>query len=85
MAKITKRTWTSQGPTGKRVRHTAYGYTFRMNGKRHKRFSSEWQTDTAALAEMLVHQEKIRAGQITPTLDKTLAAAVEEYLTLPHV
>jgi len=81
MSKITKRTWTSQGPTGKRVRHTAYGYTFRMNGRRHKRFSSEWQTETAALGAMLAHQEKIKTGHITPMPDKTLAAVVEEYLT----
>jgi len=33
MAKIIKRAWTSAGPTGKRVKHVAYGYTLMVNGR----------------------------------------------------
>jgi hypothetical protein len=43
MAMIIKRTWTSQGPTGRRVRHVAYGYTFmRPDGTRERKASSDW-------------------------------------------
>jgi hypothetical protein len=33
MAKVTKRVWTSRGPTGRRVNHVAYGYTVVVGGR----------------------------------------------------
>jgi hypothetical protein len=39
MAKIVRRTWTSQGPAGKKVRHVAYGYTLMVDGKRERKHS----------------------------------------------
>ena len=42
MPKIFRREWTSKGPLEKRVRHTAFGYTLRVNGKRERKFSSAW-------------------------------------------
>ncbi len=48
MAKVTQPIWTSRGPTGKRVRHTAWGYTLRANGKEERKFSSAGLTEADA-------------------------------------
>ncbi len=79
MAKIIRRIWTSQGPTGKRVRHVAYGYTLMVNGKQERKVSSAWQTEEAALAELAERQKDIAAGR-TDRPDRTLAELAEEYL-----
>ena len=52
MAKIIRRIWTSQGPTGRKVKHVAWGYTLQVNGTREKRFSSEWGSESDALAAL---------------------------------
>lgn len=49
MAKIIRRTWTSPGSTGRKVRHVAYGYTLMVAGHRDRKFSSQWQTEDDAL------------------------------------
>ena len=41
MATIIRRTWKSDGPLGKKVRHVAFGYTLMMNGKRARKYSWE--------------------------------------------
>jgi len=47
MASIIKRTWTSRGPTGHKVRKVAWGYTVQINGKQERKFSGEWTRDDA--------------------------------------
>ena len=42
MARTIKRTWTSRGPTGHRVKHVAYGFTVQVDGKQERRSSSAW-------------------------------------------
>ena len=64
MAKIIRRTWTSDGPLGKRVRHTAFGYTLTVNGKRERKFSSAWVSEADALKALAERQEEIQAGRI---------------------
>jgi len=39
MAKIIRREWTNDGPTGRLVRHVASGYTLTVNGRRERRAS----------------------------------------------
>jgi integrase len=80
MAKIVTRTWTSRGPTGRRVRHVAYGYDVRINGQRERRFSAEWLTENDALAALVERQREIEAGRIDRLADRTLAELAEEYL-----
>jgi len=80
MAQIIRRIWTSQGPTGRKVKHVAWGYTLQVNGTREKRFSSEWGSESDALAALAERQKAIAAGQLTRTADKTLGAVVAEYL-----
>ena len=59
MAKIITRTWTSRGPTGRRVRHVAYGYTLQVQGKQERKFSLVWSKEDAqqALAARLLARE----------------------------
>src|SRR5215471_10604603 len=80
MAKIIRRTWTTKGPTGKKVRHTAFGYHLMVEGKREKKFSSEWATEADALAALAARQKEIAAGIMTRPADRTLAEVAEEYL-----
>jgi integrase len=80
MAKIIRRTWTSRGPTGKQVRHVAYGYTLIVNGKRERKFSSEWLTETEALNELARRQQEIGAGIEERPAERTLGEAAKEYL-----
>ena len=39
MAKIIRREWTSDGPTGRLVRHVTSGYALTVNGRRERRAS----------------------------------------------
>jgi integrase len=80
MAKIVTRIWTSRGPTGKRVRHVAYGFDHRVNGQRERRFSAEWLAENDALAALVERQREIAAGRIDRPADRTLAELADEYL-----
>ncbi len=79
MAKIIRRIWTAEGPTGKRVRHVAFGYTLMVNRKQERKVSSAWLTESDALAELAQRQAAIAAGKPAPA-QKTLVAVVAEYL-----
>ncbi len=88
MAKIIKRTWTSTGPAGRRVRHAAYGYTLQLPGvsnpktgrlKQERKVSSAWLTEADALEELAKRQKAIAAGAIDRP-DRTLGELAEEYL-----
>ncbi len=52
MAKILERIWTSRGPTGRKVKHVAWGYTLMVAGKRERAFSSAWLTEAPAMAAL---------------------------------
>lgn len=80
MAKVIRRVWTGEGPTGKRVRHVAYGYTLMVNGKQERKVSSEWLTEANALEVLTARQKEIAAG-IIDRPDRTLGELAEEYLT----
>ena len=80
MAKIMRREWTGKGPLGKRVRHVAFGYTLMVNGKRERKFSSEWTSEELALKALSERQQQVRAGQTDRPADATLGQAVERYL-----
>lgn len=81
MARVIRRTWTSIGPTGKRIRRVGWGYTLqRPDGKRERRFSSEWLTEDDAIAELAKRQKEIAAGKLDRPADRTLDELAEEYL-----
>ena len=70
MAKVIRRVWTGRGPTGRRVKHVAWGYQIAFigsDGKRHRerRFSREWLSEQDALAALVARQREIEAGQVT--------------------
>ena len=77
--KVITREWTSRGPTGRRVRHVAYGYDVTINAKRERKFSAEWQTEQAALEALLVRQKEAASG-LGPKVDRTLGELATEYL-----
>src|SRR5262245_23316899 len=80
MAKIIRRTWTSAGPTGRRVRHTAYGYTLMVNGRQERKCSSAWLTEAEALEALAQRQKEVGAG-VLERPERTLTEIAEEYLT----
>jgi integrase len=77
--KVITREWTSRGPTGRKVRHVAYGYDVTINGKRERKFSSEWTSEAQALEELVKRLKNAEAGTAAP-VDRTLGELVEEYL-----
>ena len=80
MAKIIRRVWRSEGPTGRRVRHVAYGYTLMVNGRRERKVASEWLTESDALDALARRRKEIAAGMIERPADRTLGELVEEYV-----
>jgi integrase len=80
MAKIISRTWTSAGPNGRKVRHTAYGYTLMGPKGRERKYSGEWTTETEALAALTARLQAIEAGRVDRPAVRTLSQVVEEYL-----
>ncbi len=80
MASIIKRTWTSRGPTGHKVRKISWGYTLQVNGKQERKFSGEWTREEAQQALDarrlgLDHAAPAAAGAAIP-----FGQAVERYL-----
>jgi hypothetical protein len=63
MAQIIQREWKSGGPTGKRVRYVAFGYTLTVNGKHERKLSSDWLCEADAMKALTERQEEIRAGR----------------------
>ncbi len=47
MAHVIKRTWTSRGPTGHKVKKVAWRYTLQVKGKQERKFSGEWTREVA--------------------------------------
>jgi len=80
MAKIVQRVWTTRGPTGKRVKHVAWGYTLMVNGTREKKFSSAWQTETEALAALIARRTEADAGGLSQKRDRTFGEVAEAHL-----
>ena len=81
MARIIKRTWTSRGPTGHKVKRAAYGFTVQVDGKQERRFSAEWDRE-AAEKELEKFQKAHAAERAAIEKPPVLAfgAAVDRYL-----
>jgi integrase len=80
MARLTKRTWYVTGPTGRRIKRVAYGFTAQTrDGTQVRRARAEWTKDDAekALAEfhLGIEQEKPKAAG-----GVTFGQAIEQYL-----
>jgi hypothetical protein len=80
MASVYVKRWTSRGPNGRWVRHVAWGYTLKGDGKRERRFSSEWATEAQAWDALNARRKEIEAGQLAPSELRTLGQVAEEYL-----
>ena len=84
MARIIKRTWTSRGPTGHKVKRVSYGFTVQLNGKQERRFSATWTDRAAAEDGLKAYLAKRAATQAEPSAPAppltTFAEAVERYL-----
>jgi integrase len=79
MAKIIRRTWTTKGPTGKTVRHVAFGYTLMVNGRQERKASSGWLTEADALDALAQRQREVGAGVLVRA-ERTLGELTAEYL-----
>jgi integrase len=78
MATITKRTWTSRGPTGHRVKRVAYGYSLVVDGKQVRKYDASWSRQDAL--EALAKRTLEREAPTPPPAPKTFAAVADEYL-----
>jgi hypothetical protein len=61
MAKVIRRIWMGRGPTGRRVKHVAWGCQIAFigsdgKGHRERRFSREWLSEPDALAALVARQ-----------------------------
>src|SRR5262249_59600696 len=77
--KVITREWTSRGPTGRRVKHVAFGYDVTINGRRERHVSAEYQSENDALDAMLKRQRDAAAG-IAPAVPRTLRELADEHL-----
>lgn len=80
MARLTKRTWYVTGPTGRRIKRVAYGFTAQTrDGTQVRRARAEWTKDDAekALAEF---QLGIEQEKPTEASGVTFGQAIEQYL-----
>src|SRR6266545_45119 len=77
MASIIKRTWTSRGPTGHKVKKVAWGYTLQAKGKQERKFSGEW---TREAAEQELAKRMLQLEAEDPRAPRTLAQVAQEYL-----
>jgi len=80
MASVYVKRWTSRGPNGRRAKHVAWGFTLMVEGKRERRFSSEWATEEQAWEELSRRSKEVEAGQLAPREPRTLGQVAEEYL-----
>jgi hypothetical protein len=80
MAQIIQREWKSGGPTGRRVRQVAFGYTLTVNGKRERKFSSDWLCEADALKTLTERQEEIRACRTDRRQDVRFGQVTDRYL-----
>ena len=78
MAAVVKRTWWSRGPTGRRVRRIAWGYTLQVNGQQERRYDAAWSRQDAE--EALAKRRLERDAPPPPPSPKTLGELVTEYL-----
>ena len=77
MASIIKRTWTSRGPTGHKVKKVAWGYTLQVKGQQERKFSGEW---TREAAEQALAARTLQLDAEDPRAPRTLAQVAQEYL-----
>jgi hypothetical protein len=80
MAKIIKRTWSSRGPLGRKVKHVAYGYQLMGPEGRERKISGDWLTEHDARTALAARQAAIEAGALGRPTERTLGRVVEEYL-----
>ncbi len=80
MARIIKRSWTSRGATGHKVKRVSYGFTVQIDGRQERRFSAEWDRQRAQdeLGKFVLERDKVKAVASRPM---TFCQAVERYLT----
>jgi integrase len=78
MAKVIKRKWLSRGPTGRKVKRIAWGYTIQVDGKQERHFDARWTSQDAldALSARLLDRG-VRRAPVTP---KTFGEVIQEYL-----
>ncbi|MGH7367497.1 MAG: integrase [Candidatus Rokuibacteriota bacterium] len=68
MATVVKRTWTGRGPTGRRVKKVAWGYSVIVNGRQERRHSAAWSEEDAqrALAARVLGIEAQAERKVVP-------------------
>src|SRR5262245_65973788 len=82
MPNIVKRVWTSRGPTGRRVRKVAWGYSLAVNGKVERKYDSGWTREDAqaALATRLLRRDEEAARPAPHLRPVTLGELRDRYL-----
>ena len=86
MATVVKRTWTGRGPTGRRVRKVAWGYSVVVNGRQERRHSAAWSEEDAqrALAARVLGVEAQAERKAAPAAAYFTATGAPEPRGPPH-
>jgi integrase len=81
MARVTRRTWIGRGPTGRKVKHVAYGFTITEGGNRVRKYDARWTREDAEKA-LAAHQLGVtqKAEVLASAPSMTFGEAVERYL-----
>jgi hypothetical protein len=76
--KITRRTWTGRGPTGRKIKKVAFGFTVTEGGRRIRKYDAGWSREDAekALAAYQLGVKDVSLGG--PSL--TFGEAITRYL-----
>ena len=80
---VTQRTWISKGPSGRKVKRTAWGFTTYAGTKRVKKFDAAWDREAAeqALARFMLGVPEPKTTTEAPAgASMTFQAAIERYL-----
>ena len=76
MAAIKRHMWTRAELDDRgRPRHVtqvAYGYDFRVNGRRERKWDAAWRTPAEARAALAEPEKEIAAGRVDPPESRTL-------------
>ena len=80
MATVTRRTWSGKGPTGRRVRKTAWGFSTVVNGQQVRRYNSSWETRADAEKALAGYLLGVKEDKPNMVEARTLGEATSRYV-----
>src|SRR5262245_53498855 len=79
MPAVVRRVWVGRGPTGRKLKRVAYGYSLAVDGKVERRYDSSWTREDAQAALLKRLQERDSPRSAAPAA-VTLGELRDRYL-----